>query len=119
MRNLEQIRAKSAYDFISNSDAITGSDGGNILSKLPSMIVADGLLATAAFAKVKKGGYEKTVENIFEHLKSQDICDGMTDLARKDAVSLQWATTEALAYASFLKRFGRAKRNEASHESED
>ncbi len=112
MRNLEQIRAKHALDFINNSDAMTGPDGGNILSKLPTMIVADGLLATAAFAKAKGGGYEKTIDNIFAHLRSQAIAAGIDDLAAKGALELQRASTEALAYANYIKRFGKAKRKE-------
>lgn len=115
MRNLEQIRAKHALDFINEEkNVITGPDGGNILSKLPTMIVADGLLATAAFAKAKgkDSGYEKTIDNIFAHLKSQAIAAGIDDLAGKGALELQRATAEALAYANYIKRFGKAKRKE-------
>ena len=113
MRNLEQIRAKHALDFINEEkNVITGPDGGNILSKLPTMIVADGLLATAAFAKDKGCGYEKTIDNIFAHLRSQAIAAGIDDLAAKGALELQRATAEALAYANYIKRFGKAKRKE-------
>ena len=112
MRNLEQIRAKHALDFISNNDAITGPDGGNILSKIPTMIVADGLLATAAFAKAKGGGYESTVDNIFAHLKSQAITSDINELVTKEALVLQRATLEAIAYSNYVKRFGKAKRKE-------
>lgn len=110
MHNLEQIRAKHAFEFIDNNDDITGSDGGNILSKIPTMIVADGFLATAAFAIAKGGGYERTINNIFQHLRSQSIASDINDLIAKDALDLQRATLEAIAYANYVKRFGKAKR---------
>jgi len=112
MQNLEQLRARNALDFIHNNAAITGPDGGNILSKLPTMIVADGLLATAAFAKAKGGDFEKTIDNIFTHIKALTITDGIQDLASKGALELQRASSEAIAYANYIKRFGKAKRKE-------
>ena len=112
MRNLEQIRAQHAIHFIDNSDAIVGPDGGNILSKIPTMIVADGLLATAAFAEAKGGGYKSTIDNIFAHLRSQAITNSIADLAAQGAPELQRATAEALAYANYIKRFGKARRGE-------
>ncbi|MBM4164569.1 MAG: hypothetical protein FJ222_09060 [Lentisphaerae bacterium] len=112
MRNLEQIRAQHALAFIIGNDAITGAEGGNILSRLPTMIASDGLLATAAFAKAKGGGFEKTMDDIFAHLKSQAIANDLADLASKGSLELQRASTEALAYANYIKRFGKAKRKE-------
>ena len=113
MRNLEQKRAKRALDFINSSKAIVGPDGGNILSKIPAMIVADGLLATAAFAKAKGGDYNSVVENIFAHLRALAIVNSVEDLAAQGALELQRATSEALAYANYIKRFGKAKRGES------
>jgi CRISPR type III-B/RAMP module-associated protein Cmr5 len=113
MKNLEQVRAAHALAFYQAGNKPLGDNGGNVISKIPSMIVADGLLATAAFAMVKKEGFLSLATNIFKHLKSQAIVNGDTlpaqlkSLADADAVSLQRATSEALAYANYLKRFGK------------
>jgi len=115
MKNLEQLRAKHALDFVNSGDIPIGSEGGNILSKLPTMLVADGLLATAAFAKAKSGGYEKLMGDLFKHLASINIVSGSSideqiqSLASADAIILQRASSEAIAYANYIKRFGKPK----------
>ncbi len=117
MQNLEQIRAAAAL-------AATHSENTQItrqaVSKLPSMILQNGLLATAAFASEEKDdGNPKRPEMmaamkaIGKHLVDRGIGDSavrsipalIEDLSSKPTLSLQLATTEALALLSFLKRF--------------
>ncbi|TAE90906.1 MAG: hypothetical protein EAZ81_08330 [Verrucomicrobia bacterium] len=112
MQNLDQIRAQHALTHAKGLKRAA-------ISKLPGLIINNGLLATAAFAEAGGGGDNK------EHLKnamhavasylalrgilSQHVTtpQGMiNDLSNApSAYLLQRATSEALAYLSFLKRF--------------
>ena len=125
MKNYEQIRAARAIAD-GRKESLLGTDGGNILSKIPTMIVADGLLAAAAFACSKGGGHEECMKSIFDHLKDVRILDAeglaqqIENLAKsKDPVLLRRATTEAIAYANYLKRFGTMFRKEAKRKQND
>jgi CRISPR-associated protein Cmr5 len=123
-QNLEQLRAAHALAYWSdpkNHTANQGAEGGEVVSKLPALIINNGLLATAAFAKSKGGGYEAIILRIFQHLARVEIGvypapvgfrqgDGQLDphlreLTARDSTTLQRATAEALAYLSYLKRF--------------
>jgi CRISPR/Cas system CMR-associated protein Cmr5 small subunit len=121
MKNLEQIRARHALDFFKDGNNPLGKNGGNILSKLPSMIVSNGLLSAAAFAVAKGEGFLACMTNIFAHLVSPEVrvfsaigfrpgektpFDAqIRTLSEADALILRRATTEAIAYATYLKRF--------------
>jgi CRISPR/Cas system CMR-associated protein Cmr5 small subunit len=121
MRNHEQIRARNALAFFKDGHNPLGKNGGNILSKLPSMIVANGLLAAAAFAKAKGTEHTACMANIFAHLVSPEIAAfksigflpgehtpldaQIRALAETDSLALRRATTEAIAYSTYLKRF--------------
>lgn len=120
MRNLEQIRAAHALAYWANgANQNQGADGGDAVSKIPSMLLGNGLLATMAFASDKGVGYETLLLDVVRHLSSdwiriiqppgpgiQFIClDRAIDvLAQQPSIVLQRATTEALAYLSYLKR---------------
>jgi len=54
MRNLEQIRAANALAYADSDSKKTNSDGGNVVKKLPALIMSNGLLAAAAFAYQKQ-----------------------------------------------------------------
>jgi CRISPR/Cas system CMR-associated protein Cmr5 small subunit len=128
MRNLEQIRATHALAFFKDGRNPLGANGGNILSKLPSMIVANGLLAAAAFAKAKSAEHTACMANIFAHLVSPEIAvfnpivrpketpfdAQIRALAETDALILRRATAEAIAYATYLKRFAPKTKDLAS-----
>ena len=144
MKSLEQIRAGHALDFWrparekleqatkaekTNDMATAGrlrrevdeEFGGAVVSKLPSMILGNGLLATLAFAKSKGRGHEKVMLGVIAHLPAEGIsampaperrgtADAPLDpairvLTERSSLVLQRATTEALAYLGFLKRF--------------
>lgn len=56
MKNLEQIRARNAL----KCPTATGEHGGEVVKKIPPLIMNHGLLASAAFAyEEKKQGYSK------------------------------------------------------------
>jgi CRISPR/Cas system CMR-associated protein Cmr5 small subunit len=148
MQNLEQLRAANALEFWREAaqklaqanaakadgdnatadrlrrevdQAYGGAGGGDVVSKLPSLIVNNGLLATLAFAKSKEGGHCKLMAALVAFLSKREVQatpapdgfrqgDGPLDpyirvLTTSDSIVLQRATTEALAYLSYLKRF--------------
>lgn len=117
MKNLEQIRAAAALDTAKNTSK-------SAVSKLPAMILSNGLLATAAFAGEKKKD-EKTprrpemkavVDGAAKHLSNPlmgfpDLknCTDAEALIRilsgKNSAVLQRATSETVAFIGYVKRF--------------
>ena len=115
-QTLEQIRAAHALEACANVQKKS-------VTKLPAMIVSNGLLATAAFAKDKREGLlaamdalsvhlrrtgkiSETPENLRQrdHTPNDDI---LNDLKGRDSSYLRLATSETLAYLAFLKRFAK------------
>ena len=56
MKNLEQIRAANAWAYARAGVNTKGSQGGEVVKKLPALIMSNGLLAAAAFAYAKGHG---------------------------------------------------------------
>ena len=119
-KNLEQIRAKHAHEFWQkqNDSDTKGEKGGDVIRGLGSLIINNGLLATLAFAKDKKKGYESFMQEVgrFFCSKGNDGRNLWSDETSKldtfiekltsgDSLQLQRATAETLAYLSYLKRF--------------
>jgi CRISPR/Cas system CMR-associated protein Cmr5 small subunit len=117
MRNLEQIRAAAALRTAPNTSKAA-------VSKLPALILANGLLATAAFAgeKKKDGNSPKRPEmkaalnGAAEHLAKAELNipvlagarsseDLIARLSAADSPHLQRASAEALAFLGYVKRF--------------
>jgi CRISPR type III-B/RAMP module-associated protein Cmr5 len=118
IRNLEQIRAKHALTFWANPPSdVRGEGGGDVVRGLPALIVNNGLLATLAFSKAKGGGHENLMKEIGRYLsvstpEGPGILKGgstldtfIGELTKGDSTLLRLATTEALAYLAYLKRF--------------
>ncbi len=128
MKNLEQLRAMHALEFwrpVQGQPPQTrGVNKGDVVSKLPGLVVSNGLLQTAAFAKSKGGGHQELLLAVFRFLSHPDRALLPTPTAARpgepeieryirlltdgpDATSLrlQAATAEALAYMGYLKRF--------------
>lgn len=117
MRNLEQIRAAHA---LGTAERTTKA----AVSKLPAMILSNGLLAAAAFASEKKkdGKFpkrpdlKKAMDGVAEHLARPELhlavlanathAEALIQrLSASTSLDLQRATAEALAYLSYVKRF--------------
>lgn len=128
MKNLEQIRAAAA---LKTAPTTTKA----VVSKLPAMILANGLLATCAFAgeKKKDGRTPKrpemkaALDGAAEHLAKAELNIGVLvnaktseDLIAKlsvaDSLHLQRASSEALAFLSYVKRFTTKEGSEESSE---
>ena len=87
------------------------------VTKLPAMIVNNGLLAAAAFAKDRSEELRDAMNAVAEHLADRRIghlpeASRTTDALLGHLVGpgvgsdrLRLATSEALAYLSYLKRF--------------
>jgi CRISPR/Cas system CMR-associated protein Cmr5 small subunit len=97
---------------------VQGEQGGDVVRGLSSLIIANGLLATLAFAKEKKKGYQTFMEEIGRFLSSQGddgrhlfsqqintLDDFIDRLTNNDSLTLQRAADESLAYLAYLKRF--------------
>jgi CRISPR type III-B/RAMP module-associated protein Cmr5 len=128
-RNLEQLRAAAALKTAPNTSKAA-------VSKLPAMILANGLLATAAFAgeKKKDGKTPKrpemkaALDGATEHLANSDLNftvllgakaseDLIAKLSAADSHHLQRASAEALAFLGYVKRF--TTREGSEEEGED
>lgn len=115
MQNLEQLRAKNAQEPAKGLDR-------SAVNKLPAMIMANGLLATASFCQAEGGGdsrgqMKKALDATAEHLAKRRLIasdkttvNGLIEsLVSQDSHQLQRATTEALAFIAYLKRFAPKK----------
>jgi CRISPR-associated protein Cmr5 len=114
MKNLEQKRAAAALTDAANLDR-------SAIAKLPALVMQNGLLATAAFCDADGGGdnrvdQKKAMQAIARHLQSFGIIDKGAEadlksftknLCSQKPIDLQQATTEALAFLSYLKRFSK------------
>jgi len=117
MKNLEQIRAKRA---LVTAEKTTKA----AVSKTPAMILGNGLLACAAFASEKKKDgrtpkrpeMKAALDGAVEHLAAPELGhsvlqnaktaeDLIAKLSAADSAQLQRATTEALAFLGYVKRF--------------
>ncbi len=111
MKNLEQLRAAHALEPAKNLDR-------SAINKLPALILANGLLATAAFCEAEGGGdnrshMKRAMDATAAHLADRNLIAAtktstkgiIEDLGNRDSHYLQRATTEALAFIAYLKRF--------------
>lgn len=114
MKNLEQIRACAADAAIKQHPNLSRS----AVSKLPALILQNGLLAASAFCNAEGGGegrghVKRALDETAKHLAErgriaaglQTVKDIIDDLSKRDSHQLQLATSEALAFIAYLKRF--------------
>ena len=117
MQNLEQIRARNVMAF-ANAGRITGEKGGEVIKKIPPLIMNHGLLATAAYSFSENNeGWKKVFDAIAKHLADKEIAIAphanpdrqtlMDFLTRKETTSetLKLATAETMAWLQYARRF--------------
>jgi len=113
-KNLEQIRAATALN--AAEQKIAGAKGGEVIKKIPPLIMNHGLLAVGAYAYDEKTGYKGAVDAIARHLSHPDInlvpgdCNDTDKLMRylsekADSVKLKLCTAEAMAWLEYARRF--------------
>lgn len=119
MKNLEQVRAGSALAFCKEVGRVGGQDDGNVLKKLPALIMGNGLLAAAAFAFEKRGGWRACFDHLAKHLAAVEVSilpgvsrldDMLKKLTDSDSQTLKLATEESLAWLSYARRFEEKKK---------
>ena len=119
MQNLDQIRAAAACKLLplGKTHPFDRSD----VVGIPTLILSNGLLAAAAFCceqgKEKRRGMRNAFDGIALYLRERGITAATTgqglisDLSARNSLDLQRATTEALAFVAYLKRFAVKKEN--------
>jgi CRISPR/Cas system CMR-associated protein Cmr5 small subunit len=116
MHNLDQIRAAAAHSLCSS-----GKFSRVDVAGFPGLIMNNGLLAATAFAvesgRESRSGLSAALDGMARHLANQTLgissLRGVTSAAallealcnKSSIVDLQRATTEALAFFAYLKRF--------------
>ncbi|MBP7373228.1 MAG: hypothetical protein KA923_10385 [Opitutaceae bacterium] len=116
MQNLEQIRARNVIAF-ARSGSISGKDGGEVIKKVPPLILNHGLLATAAYSFTEREGWQKVFDAIARHLADdaiaivpksvnnrQALMDYLTGTEASSDV-LKLATSETMAWLNYARRF--------------
>jgi hypothetical protein len=129
MKNLEQIRAANALAYAKAGLGTRGKEGGNVLKKLPALVMGNGLLAAGAFAYAQKpdSGWRTCFDHIAKHLAHGDIAiapgqdnlDKLMDFlsGKSDSQVLKLATEETLAWLSYARRFEQAPENGDDNDS--
>lgn len=120
MQNLDQIRADNALMACGLKPVPNGrapvvrvADSG--VTKLPALVVNNGLLAAAAFAQKKGDELLRAMDAVAWHLADDRIrrlpsnltnTRGLTEhLVASDSQALRLAAAEALNFLSYLKRY--------------
>jgi phosphoribosyl-dephospho-CoA transferase len=115
MKNLEQIRAKNAMD--PAAQRMAGPNGGEVIKKIPPLIMNHGLLAIGAYAFDEKTGFKGAVDAIARHLADDNIkllpANYSTDTSglmkylstEADSHQLKRCTAEAMAWLNYARRF--------------
>ena len=118
MKNLEQIRAMTAMAYATAGVNTRGTQGGEVVKKLPALIMSNGLLAAGAFAYAKGQGegWYVCFDHMASHLAHGEVAVVPSDKntlkalmkhlsEEADSHTLKLATEEALAWLAYAKRF--------------
>jgi len=125
MKNLEQIRSNNAYTASLNAP-FRGKNGGDIVKKIPTMIIDNGILLTLAYAleQNEKGsrkniGEYEVFEQILAHLSHdsfQLVNQGINPEEFLEFLSskvttreLREITSETIRYLNYFRRFAGTK----------
>lgn len=130
MKNLEQIRAANALAYAEADVKKGGAQGGDVVNKLPALIMSNGLLAAGAFAFAKGAGWQACLDHLAAHLAHQDVaivpCDkrnlkALLEYLTKeaDSATLKHATDEALAWLCYARRFVKKSSDEGGNHDSD
>lgn len=119
-KTLEQNRAAHALDKIEKVKT-SQKEYGSRARSLPAMIQTNGLGQTLAFLAAKgENDANKAETQLYNHLtgwlnlriaktKTEDAQDFLAWLVKQNSEVYRRATTEALAYSMWLRRFAEAK----------
>lgn len=123
MQNLEQIRARNVLTFAKEIGNLRNVNGGEVIKKIPPLILNYGLLATAAYSFTEREGWQKVFDALAKHLADKDIAilppncktrDKLMEfLTSEQATSetLKLATSESMAWLQYARRFVKKEDN--------
>lgn len=117
MQNLNQIRARHVLKFASDEKGLRGENGGEVIKKIPPVLMNNGLLSALAYAMDERNeAWRKVFNGIARHLSSSEIAivpqkcsdaksllEHLTQGETKCDV-LRVATDEAEAWLNFARR---------------
>lgn len=113
----EQERAAKAWKYITEDveDQRFGGKYGGWVKKLPALVLTNGLGQTLAYLRAK-AAKQVAAQKVYDHLSSWVMGEMghpneslLEWLMQKDSAAYRRATTEALAFINWLKRFAEAK----------
>lgn len=125
MLNLEQLRSRNALAFAkSEQGQQSGANGGEVIKKIPPLILNNGLLATLAYGfdqnrqgEYRNKGHRFTFDAIAKHLSDPanpilpEDCSNSEAMARHltspegDSQTLKLCTAEAMEWLNYARRF--------------
>lgn len=125
MQNLEQIRARNAFAYANNpSFSKGGQQDGEVIKKIPSLIMNHGFLATAALGceldknnNPKNKGWKDAFSAIAQHLSDPSIallpsnCRDLDSMLRHltgsgcNSEQLKLVTAESMQWLNYARRF--------------
>ena len=115
MQNLNQIRARHVLEF-SNFGRVRGKNDGEVIKKIPPVIMNNGIMAALAYSMDKgQQAWRGVFDAIAVHLASQEIAmipadrntaEMLLDYLASDASStmLRDITAEAFEWLNFARR---------------
>lgn len=116
MQNLEQIRARNALKCAANG-TFMGKNGGEVIKKIPPLILNHGLLATMAYSFHSEDGWQEAFDAIARHLADKDVAvvpgavkdrKSLMDYLTAPSITsetLKLATAETMAWLNYARRF--------------
>lgn len=123
MQNLEQIRARNVLTFAREIGNLRNVNGGEVIKKIPPLILNYGLLATAAYSFTEREGWQKVFDALAKHLADKDIAILPPDCETRDKLmefltseqatseTLKLATSESMAWLQYARRFVKKEDN--------
>lgn len=116
-KTVEQRRAKAAWEAVEDvvrNHRRYANDYGSTIKRVPMMILTNGLGQALAFLKAKGKGGDNEHEAVFKHISEWVTADMkwendlLMEIRERSSHDYRRATTEALAYINWLKRFAEA-----------
>lgn len=117
MQNLNQIRARHVLQFSEFQQGLKGKNGGEVIKKIPPVIMNNGLLSALAYSLDKNNAAWKTVfDGIAAHVASEEVAKVPPDRTTAEALLdylvspdsssalLRDVTAEAAAWLDFARR---------------
>ena len=115
MQNLNQIRARNVLEF-ANSAPVRGRNGGEVIKKIPPVIMNNGIMAALAYSLDRnQQAWRGVFDAIAVHLSSQEIAmipadknsaELLLDYLASEATSVQLRdiTAESFEWLNFARR---------------